>query len=135
MSVESGVFSLLSGTEDLAVAMGVPTDQLAGRILRTGAADDLPAPCLVIRWEPSSLLGNLGLHSFTLRGHVRDDSFDAIDAMLDVAKARLTAVVHESGITQVDWRGRSADLVDDGYKTLTKYDTYVVAAGLATRGE
>lgn len=135
MSVESGVFSLLVATEDLATAMGLAPEVLASRIRRAGAADDIPSPCLVVRWEAPTLLGNLATPSFTLRAHVRDDSYDVIDDLLNIAKTRLTAVVHEFGITQIDWRGRSPDLVDDGYKTLTKYDTYVVAAGLATRGE
>lgn len=135
MTVESGVFALLSADEDLAAVAGVTGPELPGRILRAGAAKDIPAPCLIIRWEIPPLIGNLGTHSFTLRAHDRDESYDRITAMLERAKAVLTAVVHQQGITQIDWRGRSPDLVDDGYETLTKYDTYVVAAGLATRGE
>lgn len=135
MTVESGVFSLLAEDADLAVAMGVPADQLSGRIKRTGAAIDISSPFLIIRWEESPLFGNLGVLGFTLRAHDRDKTYDRIGQMLEAAKRRLTAVVHERGITQVDWKGRSADLVDDGYKTLTRYDTYVAAAGLATREE
>lgn len=135
MSVESGVFSILSADEDVAAALGLTAGQLPGHILRAGAADDIPTPCLVILWEETPLFGNLGTYSFTLRGHVRDDSYERISGALDAAKATLTAVMHREGISQIDWRGRSPDLIDDGYKTLTKYDRYVVAAGLATRGE
>ena len=135
MSVESGVFSILSSSADLAAAAGVTPDVLPGLLHRAGSAVDMPDRWLAIRWEIPALSGNLGTYSFTLRAHDRDQTYDWITACLDAAQAALTAVVHQEGITQVDWRGRSPDLFDDGYKTLTKYDTYVVAAGLATRKE
>lgn len=131
MTVESGVFTILSASADLAVAAGVPLSQLPDLINRTGVIDP-PNRFITIRWEEPTLFGNLGTPGFTLRVHDRDRTYGWIDAVLEAAKSTLTAVVHEHGITQVDWRGRSPDLVDDGYGTLTKYDTYVVAAGLTT---
>lgn len=135
MSVESGVFSLLSSDADLAAALGLTPDVLPARLYRAGAANDPVPPFLSIRWEIPTLAGRLGTYGFTLRAHDRDLTYDRITAALDRAKAILTAVVHQQGITQVDWQGRSPDLFDDGYRTLTKYDTYVVAAGLTTREE
>lgn len=132
MTVESGVFTILSTSVDLAAAAGVPLAQLPDLLYRAGAAVDTPERWLAVRWEEPTLTGPVGTYGFTLRAHDRDRTYDWIVDVLEAAKAALTAVVHQQGITQVDWRGRSADLLDDGYGTLTKYDTYVVAAGLAT---
>lgn len=132
MTVESGVYTILSTSADLAVAAGVSVDQLPALVVRAGAAVDMPERWLALRWVTPVLTGPLGMHSFELRVHDRDRTYDWITGCLEAAKAELTAVVHREGITQIDWRGRSPDLVDDGYGTLTKYDTYVVAAGLAT---
>ena len=127
--------TLLVGGQTIADAAGLNLSDLPNHVYRTGAAVDPVAPFLVIRWEPTILTAPLGLYGFTLRAHDRGESYDRVDAMLEAAKALLTAVVHQQGITQIDWRGRSPDLVDDGYRTLTRYDTYVAAAGLATREE
>jgi hypothetical protein len=132
VTVESGVFAILSTSADLAAAAGVALPQLPPLILRAGSVVDGPDRWLAVRWEEPTLFGNLGNPRFTLRAHDRDRTYTWIDAVLNAAKTTLTAVVHQQGITQVDWRGRSPDLVDDGYGTLTKYDTYVVAAGLNT---
>lgn len=132
MSVESGIFAILSGSVDLAAAAGVPLAQLPSMIKRAGAAVDVPDRWLAVRWEPTVLTGRMGTYAFTLRAHDRDQSYGWITDVLEAAKGALTAVTHEQGITQVDWQGRSPDLADDGYKTLTKYDSYVVAAGLDT---
>lgn len=131
MTVESGVFTILSTSADLAAAADVPLGQLPEVVRRAGAVDP-PDRWLAIRWEEPNMVGNLGTPRFTLRAHDRDQSYSWIDAVLEAAKTVLTEVVHQHGITQVDWIGRSSDLVDDGYETLTKYDTYVVAAGLNT---
>lgn len=132
MTVESGIFAILGGSVDLAAAAGVPLGQLPALIGRAGAAVDIPDRYIVVRWETPTLAGRLGTYTFTLRVHDRDQSYNWITDVLEAAKGVLTAVTHQEGITQIDWVGRSPDLVDDGYKTLTKYDTFVVAAGLTT---
>jgi hypothetical protein len=134
VTAQTGVFSLLSADGELAALMEIPVDQLLDRVIRTGHTD-IPNVCLVVRWESPTLDGLVGLQQFTLRAHERSESYARIDALLDRAKVILTSVVHQYGITQIDWRGRSPDLVDDGYRTLTRYDTYFVAAGLRTREE
>lgn len=135
MTVESGVFTLLSSSDALATAAGVLLADLPSHVIRSGAVIDPPVPFLAIRWEEPAMTGRLGAYGLTLRAHDRDLSYDRISAMLNAAKKVLTAVVHQQGITQVDWRGRSPDLADDGYKTLTRFDTYVVLGGMATREE
>jgi hypothetical protein len=134
VTAEIGVFSLLSTHAPLATALGVLPAALPASIYRSGAADNPPVDhFIVIRWETPDLRGSAGLLSFTLRVHDRDNTYNRITACLDAAKAKLTGVVHEHGIAQIDWRGRSPDLFDDGYQTLTRFDTYVVVAGLRTR--
>jgi hypothetical protein len=131
MSVESGVFTLLSTNADLAALMGVALPELGGYVYRTGRAIDPPDVFVAIRWEenpaPVAFLTTQGL---TIRAHSREGSYELIDGMLDRCKTILTSTVHFQGITQVDWRGRSPDLFDDGYRTATRYDTYVVAGGI-----
>lgn len=132
MSAETGVYAILSGSADLAAAAGVPPEQLPELVRRAGAIDP-PDRWLAIRWEEPTLYGPLGTPRFTLRAHDRNqESYSWVDGVLNAAKRTLTAVVHQHGITQIDWSGRSPDLIDDGYRSLTKYDTYVVLAGLTT---
>ena len=135
MTVESGVFTILSTDADLAAAAEVSLDLLSGIVLRSGAVVDPPDRWLAVRWEEPTLTGRVGTYGFTLRAHDRDQTYAWITDVLEAAKSTLTAVVHQHGITQIDWRGRSPDLLDDGYRTLTKFDTYVAAAGLTTRKE
>lgn len=134
MSIESGVYAILSTDPELAAWFQVPADQLASHVYRAGAAVDPPDHFLVIRWEDTA--GAPGtfraLPGMTLRAHHRSRSYELVDGILDLCKNILTAVVHEQGITQIDWRGRSPDLFDDGYGTATRFDTYAVAGGIAT---
>lgn len=134
MTAQTGIFNILSTDPELATLLEVPVALLSEKVLRAGKKD-IPDLCLVVRWEGDALTSPIALAQFTLRAHERSESYMKIDALLDRAKALLTAVVHQQGIAQVDWRGRSPDLIDDGYRTLVRYDTYFVAAGLKVREE
>ena len=91
-------------------------------------------PFVNLRWEekPKSF-GFHGRERMSIRVHDEPGSYDRIRQSLDEIRDAVTSAVHVDGgdgetITQCDWEGRSADLYDDGFGTITKYDTYTVVS-------
>jgi len=128
------VYSLLVGDTELS-ALGIG----ASNIFPSNATDDPPAtqPFLFIRWEETSprwgLSNSPGKTSMSLWAHDHGGSYNRINLILERCKEILEAASHVVGsdgyiLTQVDWRGASGDLVDDGYKTLTRNHGYEVVS-------
>lgn len=96
----------------------------------TYAANALDAtkerPFVVMRWEnrPKSF-GDRGVQGLTVWVHDQPGDYTRVDKMLAEIRSVLTSMVHVAGVdgmtvTQIDWTGDSADLWDDGFRTITR---------------
>jgi hypothetical protein len=127
----AGVYTLLVGDTALS-AMGVT----AGTVIQDNAVDTMrQTPFVVLRWEEVTprwaLAGSRGKQVLTVWAHDRGGDYTRINAVLDRIKEIFIPVEHFAGadgrtITQLDWRGESADLYDDGFKTLCRNHAYDV---------
>lgn len=128
----AAVYSLLVGDTTLS-ALGIT----AATIFTSNSIDDAPetSPFVIIRWEETQtrwgLAGSPGPTSMTLWAHDHGGSYARINAILQRCKEILDAAVHVAGsdgyvLTLADWRGTSPDLVDDGFKTITRNHAWVV---------
>lgn len=91
-------------------------------------------PFIILRWEEvERQFGLKGKERLSIWVHDTPGDYGRILSILDLIKAALADAVHVAGadgytLTVADWAGRSADLYDDGYKTITKYDSYDIVA-------
>lgn len=131
---KAAVYSLLVGDTELS-ALGIT----AGTIFGSNATDDPPrtSPFLFIRWAERTprwgMSGQPGKARMELWAHDHGGSYNRIDAILWRCKEILDAAIQVDGsdgwvLTQANWRGESPELVDDGYKTLTRNHGYEVAS-------
>lgn len=128
----AAVYGLLVGDTTLS-ALGIT----AGTIFPTNTIDDAPRDTafLVVRWEETTprwgLSGSPGATDLTLWAHDHGGSYARINAILKRCKEILEPAAHVAGsdnqvLTQADWRGDSADLYDDGYRTLTRNSAWKI---------
>ena len=133
MSARAAVFSLLAPDGTLQ-SLGVPY----GNIWPAQAVDTLPrsAKSLILRWEEETpAFGVTGAQVLTIWAHCpRETSTDfaPLDAILNRVTEILTSATHIAGadgtLTCVDYNGKSPDLNDEGYKTITKNAAYKVVS-------
>ncbi len=79
--------------------------------------------------EKEQAFADIGTRKLTVWFHDRQKTYDVIDSMLGLVKGAMVNAVHVPGsdgftLTQVDWRGDSADLYDDGFRTVTRFSSY-----------
>lgn len=134
MTARAAVYSLLVGDSTLS-ALGIGVSN----IFSSNGTDDPPAdqPFLFIRWGLTQtrwgVANQPGKTFMELWAHDHGGSYARINAILERCKEILEPATHVVGsdgyvLTQVDWRGTSEDLVDDGYKTLTRNHGYEVVS-------
>jgi hypothetical protein len=133
MSGRSAVFNLLSTDPILTSAYGIDR----GRVWPAHAVDTVPrkGPFLILRWEERERGRNMAsdITVLTIWAHQARESstdFATLDLILDRVEELLLGVEHLSGtdgtITQIDHNGRSPDLNDEGYKTITRNSAFRV---------
>ena len=89
---------------------------------------------IIVRWlDHTQSFGLIGPRRVNIWFHDRDQDYARIDAAIAIVKGVLGDAVHVTGvdgrtITQADWRGDSQDLIDDGFKTQTRYSGYDVVS-------
>ncbi len=135
MSARGAVYALLSTDAELMAAFGINSS----RVWATQAMDMAPrkGPFLIIRWEETDRASNLRsrYETMTVWAHMARETstdFATLDLILKRVEDLLTGVLHLSGpdgtITQIDFQGRSPDLNDEGYKTITKNSAFRVVS-------
>lgn len=81
-------------------------------------------PFLVIAWaeNPTATASWSRARRRDLLVWAHDDSADylRIDRILERVKSLLVGTVHRGGVSQVLFQGGSADLYDDGFRTITR---------------
>lgn len=91
---------------------------------------DRGKPFVVTAWaESPPVFGRRHRRELLVWAH--DDSADyaRIDRILNRVQELLVALVHEGGVTVVDFTGGSPDLYDDGFHTITRnYGFRVIGA-------
>lgn len=133
MSARASVYSLLVGDTTLS-ALGYTASTIY-----PSQAPDTPStmPFIVLRWEEQTsrwgIKNEPGKQVLTIWCHDKGGSYDRINAGLNRVKEILEVAVHVDGadgvtLTQADWRGNSADLYDDGFKTITRNSAYDVVS-------
>lgn len=133
MSARAAVYSLLAtdgDLQDLGVAYG--------NIWPAQAMDTAPrnSRFLILRWEEETVaFKRVGREVLTVWAHCpRETStdFTPLDAILNRVTEILTSATHAEGadgvLTCVDYNGKSPDLNDEGYKTITKNAAYTVVS-------
>lgn len=138
MTARAAVYELLVGDTELS-ADGITV----ATIFPSNATDDPPrnTPFLFIRWAEQTprwgMSGQPGKTRMELWAHDHGGSYVRINRILQRCKEILDEAIHVTGadgyvLTQANWRGASPDLVDDGYKTLTRNHGYEVVSRKAT---
>lgn len=132
----SAVYSALVGDTQLS-ALGIG----ASEIYASNSMDELPRdkPAIILRWEDVTApwRGQRGVQRLTIHAHDATRTYDRINKILDRTKEILEPLTHVSGVdgyvlTQMDWRGESGELYDDGFKTNTRYALWDVVARKAS---
>lgn len=80
-------------------------------------------PFAILRWEEHNYTFGraLGPQKLAVWVHDSRNDYQRINEELDKIEDVLTAMVHVGSVSQVKLLGRSADLYDDGFKTITRY--------------
>lgn len=86
----------------------------------------------ILQWE-ETVKDVRPLELVTLWVHDVPGTYDRIRAALTQIEDALAGAYHIPGsdgwtLTMADWRGRSPDLYDDGYKTVTKNTAFTIVA-------
>lgn len=136
MSARAAVYSLLATDGELQ-SLGVAYGNIwPGQTLDTAPRN---SRFLVLRWEEVSVVfrGDIVAERevLTIWAHCPREistDFAPLDAILNRATEILASAVHVTGddgtITCVDYNGKSPDLNDEGYKTITKNAAYTVVS-------
>ena len=127
----AAAYALLVGDSELS-ALGVT----AQTVIANNAVDTMrEIPFVVLRWEEVQTrwgkAGSRGKQRLTVWAHDRSGDYTRINTVLDRIKVLYEPVQHLVGvdgrtITQFDWVGESADLYDDGFKTICRNHAYDV---------
>lgn len=133
MSARAAVFSLLAtdgDLQDLGVAYG--------NIWPAQSLDTAPrnSRFLILRWEETTVaFGRTGSEVLTVWAHCPREistDFAPLDEILNRVTEILISAEHAPGadgvLTCVGYNGKSPDLNDEGYKTITKNAAYTVVS-------
>ena len=90
---------------------------------------------IVIRWGQDNPVAYQGKASntVTIWFHSKGQDYGPIDKAMERVKAMLADVVHRVGddgwtMTIAEWNGDSADLIDDGFGTITRNSAFTVVS-------
>lgn len=90
---------------------------------------------IIIRWGQDGIPAYKGkaTNTVTIWFHSKDQDYGPIDKAIELVKEMLADVVHldgDDGWTMVltEWAGDSADLIDDGFNTITRNSGYTVVS-------
>lgn len=135
----AAVYALLVGDTELS-ALGID----AGVVYSHHGTDDPPRkPFVILRWEETlpkwGLRNTPGKQVLTVWAHDQSGSYARINLILRRVREILSGSFHITGsdgwvLTQADWRGDSADLWDDGFRTITRNSAYDIVSREATDG-
>lgn len=136
MAARASVQSLIEGL----LANGEPLELLGFKNCYASNSVDTPVEdeFIIIRWEDQpQAFGNRGKQVLTIWFHLRDQDYTPIDLAMEEVKLAMMQSVHRVGadgwiLTQADWRGDSPDLIDDGFKTITRNSSYEAVSRYAT---
>lgn len=133
MSARAAVYSLLAADGQLQ-ALGLPY----GNVWPAQSMDTAPrnGRFLILRWEEETIaFGQTGSEVLTVWAHCPREmstDFAPLDAILNRVTEVLTSATHVTGadgaLTCVQYNGKSPDLNDEGYKTITKNAAYTVVS-------
>lgn len=132
MTARAALHTLLTN----AVAEGEALRELGFTAVYGSNSVDTPTDdkFIIVRWgEHTQAFAQRGPRRVNIWFHDRDQDYMKIDDAVKVVKGLLDGAVHVVGtdgwvITQADWRGDSQDLIDDGFKTQTRYSGYDVVS-------
>jgi hypothetical protein len=129
----AAVYALLSGDTQLS-ALGITP----ATIYSANAIDDAERkPFVMLRWEETQsrwgLRNSPGKQVLTVWAHDQSGSYARINLILERVREILSESFHIVGadgriLTQADWRGDSADLWDDGFRTITRNSAYDIVS-------
>lgn len=129
----AAVYSLLVGDTQLS-ALGID----AGSVFSNHGTDDPPRkPFMILRWEETQarwgLRNSPGKQVLTIWVHDQSGSYGRINLVLKRVQEILANAFQVEGsdgrvLTQADWRGDSADLWDDGFRTITRNSAYDIVS-------
>lgn len=129
MTARGSVFQLLSNDVELA-GLGVQNTYGANSV--DAPAEDL---FLIIRFEDKQrAFGRRGAERMAVWAHDSSGGdYGRIDAVLERVKDLVESVVHHEGpdgwtLTTATWAQDGPDLVDDGYKTVTRWAEFAVVS-------
>lgn len=79
-------------------------------------------PFIVTAWAstPRPVFTAARSRELTVWAHDEGGDYSRIDAILERVRQILVGIVHQGGISQVEWSGASGDLYDDGFRTITR---------------
>lgn len=129
MTARAAIYNLLSSDSQL-LALGVEEVYASNSI-------DTPEEniFLVLRGETgeSRAYGSRAVEHLTVWVHSKDRDYSTLDLILKRVKTLLGSAVHLAGsdgwtLTQADWRSDSADLVDGGFHTITRYSDFAIVS-------
>lgn len=88
-------------------------------------------PFLVTAWaDDRNVWGRPGRRDLLVWAHDEGGDYARIDAILERVRILLVAMIHQGGVTLVEFTGGSPDLYDDGFRTITRnYGFRVIGSG------
>lgn len=129
----AAVFGLLAYDSILQSVYGINLN----KVFPAQAVDTVPrkGPFLILRWEERTVeRGRFGARDvLTVWAHIareRSTDFGQINGILERVEEIMLSAIHVSGtdgtLVTVDFNGRSPDLNDEGYKTITRNSQFTV---------
>lgn len=120
MTVRETVYQALSTDTELQALGGA-----AGVEVWNIEAIDNPErgkPFVVTAWSttPRPVHSGARRRDLIVWAHDEGGDYSRIDAILERVRQILVGMIHQGGISQVDWEGASGDLYDDGFRTITR---------------
>jgi hypothetical protein len=90
---------------------------------------DRQKPFVVTAWaDERGVYGRPGRRD--LLAHDDGGDYSLIDRVLERIRILLVGMIHQGGVTVVEYTGASPDLYDDGFRTITRnYGFRVIGAG------
>lgn len=122
MTMRETIYTLLTTDTELAT-LGIAI----GSVWNIEAVDnpDRGTPFVVTAWAEQPRTAGNGWATTHRRdvliwAHDTGGDYSRIDRILERVRILLVDLIHEGGISQVDYSGASPDLYDDGFRTITR---------------
>jgi hypothetical protein len=92
---------------------------------------DRQKPFVVTAWaDERGVYGRPGRRDLLVWAHDEGGDYSLIDRVLERIRILLVGMIHQGGVTVVEYTGASPDLYDDGFRTITRnYGFRVIGAG------